>query len=76
MRRLKPLLVTVALTGAIAGGGTAIANAATSTSSATGSATTTSTAPARTTPPAPTPGSHAPPARSGGSGSSHNCPNM
>jgi hypothetical protein len=76
MRRLKPLLVTVALTGAIAGGGAAIANAATSTSSTTGSATTTSTAPARTAPTAPTQGSHAPPARSGGSGSYHSCPNM
>jgi len=74
MRRLKPLLVTIAATSALVGGGAAIANAATSTSSTSGSSTTTSTAPARTAPTAPGQGNHARPGNSGSG--SHNCPNM
>ena len=77
MRRLKPLLVTIAATSALVGGGAAIANAATSTSSTSstnGSSTTTSTAPARTAPTAPGQGDHARPGNSGSG--SHNCPNM
>ena len=74
MRRLKPLLVTIAATSALVGGGAAIANAATSTSSTSGSSTTTSTAPARTAPTAPGQGNHARPGKSGSG--SHNCPNM
>jgi len=77
MHRLKPLLVTIAATSVLAGGGAAIANAATSTSSTSstsGSSTTTSTAPARTAPTAPRQGGHAPTGKSGSG--SHNCPNM
>lgn len=76
MARLKPLLTTFAVSGALIGGGAAIANAATSTSTtaattsnsassgATGS--TGSTAPAQ----APHPGSGT------ATGGKHNCPNM
>lgn len=79
MRRLKPLLTTLAVTGALAAGGAAIANAATSTTPSkkgtTGSGTTT-TAPAhrpsRGTQPQGNAGSAPSSARSG----SHNCPNM
>lgn len=67
--RLTPILATVAMTGALAGGGAAIANAATSTTpsnhTTSTSSTTTTTAPTR---PAPQTG------RS--SGGSHHCPNM
>jgi hypothetical protein len=65
MRKLKPLLTTLAVTGALAGGGAAIANAATSsTSSTTGTGTTGTTHKT-----APMPAAHK------GSGS-RNCPNM
>ncbi len=74
MGRLKPLLTTLAVTGALVGGGAAIANAA-STTSTTSSTSTTGTAPStsttgRSTAPAPPPGAHP------GSGAKHNCPGM
>jgi hypothetical protein len=66
MRRLKPLLTTLAVTGALVGGGAAIASAATSSSTTSNTATTSTTAaPAQ---------SQTAPAHPGGS--SHNCPNM
>jgi len=74
MRRLKPLLATIAATSALAGGGAAIANAATSTRATSGSSATKSTAPARTATTAPGQGSHTSPGRSGSG--PHNCPNM
>ena len=63
--RVRNLLVALAATGVIAGGGAAIANAAT------GSTSTTTTTPAATatTPTTPT-------APSTGSGTNANCPNM
>lgn len=67
--RIKSTLTTLAVTGALVGGGAAIANAATSssTTSTASSAPTTSTASRSGAPPrAPMPGNH----------SGHNCPGM
>jgi hypothetical protein len=70
MARLKPLLTTLAVTGALVGGGAAVASAATSTSTTS----TGSSASSGTTGSTGATGSTAP-ARAG-SGASHNCPNM
>ncbi|HUE27361.1 MAG TPA: hypothetical protein VMP89_11360 [Solirubrobacteraceae bacterium] len=76
MSRLKPLLVTLAVTGALAGGGAAIASAASTTS--TTATTTSSTAASGTTGGS---GSTAPaqaphPGSGNANRSSHHCPNM
>ncbi|HET8978266.1 MAG TPA: hypothetical protein VFN87_08910 [Solirubrobacteraceae bacterium] len=68
---IKPLLVTLAVTGALAGGGAAIASAATSSSSGTSSSAPSSGAHHSAAPrPGEMPGGNARP------GSDHNCPNM
>ena len=69
MRRLKPLLVSAAVTGALVGGGAAVANAATSTTStsaAPATGTTGTTGPTGSSHPAPTPGARG----------THHCPGM
>jgi hypothetical protein len=65
--RLTPLLATIAVTGALAGGGAAIASAATSTSTTTPTTT-------RPTSPKPAPANRPPAGR--GPGGSHHCHNM
>lgn len=70
MRTIKPLLVTLAATAAIAGGGAAIADAATS-GTTTGS--TSASTPAQTTTTAPGRANPAP--SQGNGGGTHHCPN-
>jgi hypothetical protein len=67
MKRMRPLMASLAVTGLIAGGGAAIATAATS-----GSSTAPSSAPAKTS--APKPGRR--PAHAAGARGARNCPNM
>ena len=75
--RLKPVLTTIAVTGALVGGGAALASAATSTTT-TSSAPTTTTTTSHQAPPqggnGPAQGNHA--LRGPRSGGSHHCPNM
>ena len=65
MRRVKSVLMTVAATGALAGGGAAIANAATSTGTTTAAPTTTAHSGRPAQAPAGQPANR-----------SHHCPNM
>ena len=67
--RLTPLLATVAVTGALAGGGAAIASAATSTTSTTHTTSTNSTT-------TQAPSYRAPGSQSQQPRGSHHCPNM
>ncbi len=67
--RLRPLIMTLAVTGALAGGGAAIANAASSSTTSSTTGTTTTTAPSSQ---APAQGQHAPRSANG----AHPCPNM
>ncbi len=69
MRRLKPLLTGIALTGALVGGGAAVASAASSTTSTTPASSTATTGAT-----GPTGSSHAAPAP--GTRAAHHCPGM
>lgn len=74
MYRLKALLTTLVVTGALAGGGAAIANAATSTTTP---AATTSTPAATTSTTGSTTPAQSPHPGAGTTGrGTHNCPNM
>ena len=73
MRRIRPLVATLAAAGLLGGGGAAIASAATSTSTHSAASSTATTTPAKTMPTAPAAGAKALPAGAKGSG---NCPNM
>jgi hypothetical protein len=74
MSRLKPLLTTLVVTGALAGGGAAVATAATSTST---SPATTSTSAATTSTTGSTAPAQSPHPGAGTTGSgTHNCPHM
>jgi hypothetical protein len=70
MRRLKAVIVPLAVTGALAGGGAAIANAASGTTTTSTTSTSKPAAPARPPKGAPRSGSHHCPGMGGGTPSS------